>query len=250
MSSLFLFASRARALRLGIALIYIIPLWSQTGWQAGSNALYAPSGTKVGIETTSPGDLLDVRTPASGLLGITAKGGDNHFIHLLGSVCGGCYSSQVPDGDAAIMFSNGTFTGGGLSIVPWGTGIVRITGTGNVGIGTSQPQYKLAVNGTLGAKEVIVTNAGWADYVFKPDYRLTPLKEVGEYIKEHHHLPGIPSEKEVRENGISLGEMQTKMLAKIEELTLHLIQADERNSRLEQQNRELQDRLSRLESRF
>ena len=73
------------------------------------------------------------------------------------------------------------------------------------------------------------------------------MDEVAAYITEHHHLPGIPSETEVRERGISLGEMQSKLLAKIEELTLHMIGAGERNIRLEQQNLELQRRIARLE---
>lgn len=60
-------------------------------------------------------------------------------------------------------------------------------------------------------------------------------------------MPGIPSEKEVREKGVSVGEMQAKLLAKVEELTLLMIQADERNGRLQQKNRELQARLERLE---
>jgi hypothetical protein len=69
-----------------------------------------------------------------------------------------------------------------------------------------------------------------------------PLAEVASYIKEHHHLPEIPSEAEVKEKGVGVGDMQAKLLAKIEELTLHLIQADEKNL-------ELQERIGRLETR-
>jgi len=112
---------------------------------------------------------------------------------------------------------------------------------GNVGIGTTTPTHKLSVNGTIRTHEVIV-DTGWSDYVFHPAYRLKPLTEVAAYIRQNHHLPGIPSESEVRDNGISLGEMQSKLLAKIEELTLHAIQLD-------QQNRDLQERLARLEGR-
>jgi hypothetical protein len=94
----------------------------------------------------------------------------------------------------------------------------------------------------------VLVNTGWSDYVFAPDYRLQPLKEVAAYIAENHHLPEIPSAAEVKENGVSLGEMQSKLLAKIEELTLHMIQSEERNNRLENQNRDLQARIGRLES--
>jgi len=106
----------------------------------------------------------------------------------------------------------------------------------------------LHVAGTIGAEEVIVSATG-ADYVFQPDYPLSPLNEVATYIEQNHHLPGIPSAKEVRVQGVNLGEMQTKLLAKIEELTLHMIHMDERNARLEQQNAELQKRIAEIEQR-
>jgi hypothetical protein len=85
----------------------------------------------------------------------------------------------------------------------------------------------LDVNGTIRAKEVKV-ETGWADFVFHDDYHLKPLSEVNKFIKENKHLPEIPSASEVKENeGVNLGEMQTKLLQKIEELTLYLIQQQE-----------------------
>jgi hypothetical protein len=119
---------------------------------------------------------------------------------------------------------------------------------GNVGIGTTTPVHPLQVIGTIGAQEVIVSATG-ADYVFDPGYRLAPLIEVAAYVKANHHLPDIPSAKEVEEKGVSLGEMQSKLLAKIEELTLHMVEAEEKNDQIENQNRELQARIARLEAR-
>ena len=81
----------------------------------------------------------------------------------------------------------------------------------------------LEVLGTIRATEVRV-ETGWSDFVFDKDYKLPTLQEVEDHINEHKHLPDIPSEAEVKENGVSLGEMQAKLLQKIEELTLYTIE--------------------------
>jgi len=94
---------------------------------------------------------------------------------------------------------------------------------GNVGIGTTNPTAKLAVNGTIMAKEINITLTGWSDFVFHSSYKLRTLGEVEKFIKANNHLPEIPSETEVKENGISVGEMNAKLLQKIEELTLYVI---------------------------
>ncbi|TYP76862.1 hypothetical protein [Aquimarina intermedia] len=82
---------------------------------------------------------------------------------------------------------------------------------------------ELRLDGNLITKEVEVKLNVWADYVFNTSYNLLPLKKVEEYINSNGHLPNIPSEEDVLKNGILLGEMNTKLLEKIEELTLYLI---------------------------
>jgi hypothetical protein len=93
---------------------------------------------------------------------------------------------------------------------------------GKVGIGRYPTIYKLEVNGTMKANEVIV-ETGWADYVFDEKYKLKPLSEVARFIKENKHLPDIPSATEIQKNGAKLSELTTKMMQKIEELTLYVI---------------------------
>ena len=110
--------------------------------------------------------------------------------------------------------------------------------TGNVGIGTSvgslgTSSHKLSVEGSICAREIVVLSSGWSDFVFEDDYNLRSLTEVEELINKEGHLPEIPSAKEVEGNGISVGEMNAKLLQKIEELTLYIIEQEKRISELE-----------------
>jgi hypothetical protein len=109
-----------------------------------------------------------------------------------------------------------------------------ITPQGNVGIGKANPESKLEVNGRIHAKSVKVDLEGWADFVFAHDYNLTPLLEVEAYINKHGHLPAVPSEQEALANGMDVAQMNTLLLQKVEELTLHLIQKEKQVNSLEQ----------------
>lgn len=101
-----------------------------------------------------------------------------------------------------------------------------------VGIGTQNPQYKLDVAGGIRAQEIVVETTG-ADFVFADDYQLRPLSEVKEFIQANKHLPEIQSAKDMQENGVSVSELQTQLLQKIEELTLYILQQEERIKVLE-----------------
>jgi hypothetical protein len=109
---------------------------------------------------------------------------------------------------------------------------VLVEGVVGIGTLTPDPYYKLSVNGSVRAKEIRV-NTGWADFVFERDYKLRSLTEVEYYIQKHKHLPEIPSAAEVEESGVALGEMQSKVLQKIEELTLYIIELNKRVEKLE-----------------
>ncbi len=117
---------------------------------------------------------------------------------------------------------------------------------GSLGIGTTDTgTYKLAVNGNVRAKEIKV-ETGWSDFVFEKGYDLPTLEEVEAHINAKGHLKDIPSAAEVAENGILLGEMDSKLLQKIEELTLYIIDINERTERLERENAELKKELTEL----
>ena len=123
-----------------------------------------------------------------------------------------------------------------------------ILDNGNVGIGFAYPAEKLAVNGSIRSRDVIVETSNWPDYVFEPSYKLPTLKEIKSYIDRKHHLPEVPSEKEILENGHNLGELNKLMMKKVEELTLYLIEQDEyqrkQDKKLADQQRQI-DRLSK-----
>lgn len=102
---------------------------------------------------------------------------------------------------------------------------MTILENGNVGIGTTTPDALLSVKGTIHAQEVVVDLcSGLADFVFHPTYTLMPLPEVEQYVKTNSHLPQMPSAAEVSKNGLNMGEMQNKLLQKVEELTLYIIE--------------------------
>lgn len=119
-----------------------------------------------------------------------------------------------------------------------------IFNTGKVTIGTDQydndPNFMLYVRKGIKAQQIKVENPavnGWADYVFKKDYKLRTLEEVEKHIQEKGHLPNIPSTAEVEKDGINLGEMDAKLLEKIEELTLYSI---EQNKKLQNQSEKIE----------
>ena len=129
--------------------------------------------------------------------------------------------------------------------------------TGFVGIGTTDPKARLAVNGDIYAKKVRVTPDDWPDFVFESAYELPSLQDLERFIAENKHLPGIPSAKEVSEHGLDLGQNQAMLLQKIEEMTLYLIEQNKRFAAQEEMMKAQEevfaaqeDRLKELEKRI
>lgn len=118
-----------------------------------------------------------------------------------------------------------------------------ITSSGNVGIGTTDPgSFKLAVEGKIGAREVNVMNdSPWPDYVFEESYSLPSLSTLEQFIKKNKRLPDVPSAEHVKARGINLGEINTLLLKKIEELTLHLIEKENQLQALDERIKKLEE---------
>ena len=162
-------------------------------------------------------------------------------------------AATMPTGIAFFTGSTGNdVASGNLS---YGTERLRITNAGNVLIGQQtqvNSTYKLDVAGNVRANRIVVNTTG-ADFVFDSDYAVPSLKAVEEYIKRHHHLPGIDGAETEKKNGLDLGSQQTKLLQKIEELTLYIIGQDKDLQELKKENeglKALQERMERLEKRM
>ena len=148
---------------------------------------------------------------------------------------------------------NGTFSGSfsaGGPVALDSTVLIK----GTVGIGTEKTEgYALSVNGKIRAGDDIrvYPSVEWADYVFADTYHLPSLQEVENYVLTYKHLPEIPSAIEVKENGIELGEMDARLLQKIEELTLYTIAQEkaliQQKELYEQKDKEIQELRSELE---
>jgi hypothetical protein len=168
-------------------------------------------------------------TPAVAKFTVETPNGSDGIAHI--SDAGNILMTRIGGTSAGI----GTFSNTHMRIFCNSISQIFIAAaTGNVGIGTENfGTYKLAVNGNIRSKEVVV-ESGWADYVFEKNYKLLPLRDVEKFIALNKHLPNIPSAVEIATNGLHLGDTQKKMMEKIEELTLYLIEANKRIERLEQ----------------
>lgn len=170
----------------------------------GANSLKVKQGDLVYEGTEKPYLFHDGGANRKIGLGITDDSGVRNYIEL--------FEGNVPSSQYIDFGINGSSA-------------MKINSQGEVAIGTSDfsNDHKLRVEGSIGAREIKVEASGWSDFVFEKGYELRTLEEVEEHINENGHLPEIPSEEEVSENGINLGEMDAKLLQKIEELTLYMI---------------------------
>ncbi|MCX2680623.1 hypothetical protein OOZ15_11780 [Galbibacter sp. EGI 63066] len=191
------------------------------------------NGGNVGVGTNNPTAKLDVngvtKVNSLSIDSSNPSGSVNNFSNRVEFINGGSGAIIFHPGEEdELMFgmhTNGNFywgTGGNTASTPNYYSMYLDGDTGNLGI-----------KGRLVSKEVKVDVDGWSDFVFEDTYTLPTLEEVEQHIQEKGHLKNIPSAKEVEENGIYLGEMDAKLLQKIEELTLYTIEQEKKIKTLE-----------------
>ena len=179
------------------------PLWFSTNNGSIQMALTTAGNVGIGISTPNARLVVTRGSSTSAFDGTAAFAGTTHISHFNYGTAEDTYIRGGKDNGRVFLADN---AGGAVGIGTYNTGL-----------------YKLAVGGSIHGNEVVV-ETGWADFVFAKDYKLPSLIEVEKYIKANNHLPEIPSAEEIQTNGLKVGEVQTKMMQKIEELTLYIIE--------------------------
>ena len=193
----------------------------------------------VGIGTATPTTKLNI------ISNVDASLTTNGFIQL-GSTTS---SNLIFDDNEILARNNGA--GNDLFIQNDGGNVMMCASElGRVGIGILAVNdlangYIFSVDGKIIAEELRIQNsANWPDYVFQNNYNLMPLEELKESIEANKHLPNIPSASEVENDGILVGDMQKKMMEKIEELTLYILDLNEANKKLQEEMNLLKAKMS------
>jgi len=217
------------------------------------NRFVVNTAGKVGIRTTSPDETLHVNgtTTITADIGVPSSNHwqtGSHTLELQNSDQGEVVLSfhRAGHSNAAIKHP----ASGGIAFSANGEydeTHMYLKSNGYVGVGTTNPDAKLAVNGNIHTKEVKVDLVGWPDYVFEDEYQLPTLSQVEQHIKKNGHLQNIPSAKEVAKNGVKLGKMNKLLLEKIEELTLYTIDQDKEIEALHQKINTLEQQNSKIQ---
>lgn len=213
------------------------------GAQSNTALLRLDASGRVGIGSATPAAILHLRGNSNDL-----SGGRNAIVLDNSSTAGNRSSDIVWAANGLAKWEMGNDIGADghqnfylLDLENATQPRLFINAAGNLGIGTASPAEKLSVNGKIRAQEIKVETDNWPDYVFENDYTPTSLADIESYIKVNKHLPEIPSAKEISENGLNVGEMNAKLLKKIEELTLHMIELKKENETLKKSEKRIDD---------
>ena len=216
------------------------------GWLQLANNVYVEGTRFVGIGTSTPtqpldvvgniklsGDIFGGRTSEWPPLRIFAGTNENDGAYML-------MSSNANQNGSIKFFARGA--GGCVEFFNAERQIMSVRDNGNVYIGDPNNQSDLMVYGEIKAHLVrVTTDIPWFDYVFDKDYQLMPLHQLEAFVNEHHHLPDMPTEQEVHEEGLDIAQMNALLLKKVEELTLYVIE-------LKKENEEIREEIIKLKN--
>jgi hypothetical protein len=210
--------------------------------------VYTGVNGRIGIGTSSPQSAFDVSTEVGNTTGIfgdynpiclikdyACVGFNAYYNGAWKAYTGGKYTAVISLASMTGVIS--VWTGNAPASHSTATITERMTilNDGKIGIGTTNPTEKLEVNGNIKCANMTVTS--WTiqvpDYVFDREHKLQRLEELSEYVHREKHLPEMPSADDMRSQGINLADMNLRLLKKVEELTLHLIEQNQRIKKLE-----------------
>jgi trimeric autotransporter adhesin len=220
----------------------------QTYWMNNATHIYSANSGNVGIGTSNPAEKLTI------MGNLKLESNNLGYADIAVAFCNGCYSPWAKAGDLVIrkvavvatispdlilsIPSSGTPKGRAVKIGDDDEAILVVRDDGKVTIGNvpTPGDYRLYVEKGIIAELVKVAAKGqWPDNVFDYNYAKMPLSQVETYIKAEKHLPNVPSEAEVKKDGIDVAKMDATLLRHIEEIYLHLIDLKKENEALKKE---------------
>lgn len=218
------------------SLLLYIGIWYDTGYDLKYN-------TWTHIAVTYDGTTFKVYVNGNHIKSYTRTRTLSGNLYFASKYSGGeCFDGSIDDArlynralsatDIQELFTSG----GGSSLWSQNGANIHSINDGNVGIGTTTPDHKLTVNGSIHAKEVIIDlDFPAPDYVFEEDYKLITIDELKKFIDKHSHLPEFPPASKMETEGLNISEINMSLLKRIEELTLYIIEQEKRIQKLEHQ---------------
>ncbi|HXA01603.1 MAG TPA: hypothetical protein VNW99_06425 [Cytophagaceae bacterium] len=221
--------------------------WNQWGWPLSMGSFSNTNYSTTGYATTYLGFNAGLNTSTSKVQ-LETDGGNNGGAMVVGNVGGTLnfftFPTATPSSAQIIDPASSSFINYRRMVITQnGAVVIGNVATPNVYDPNTGVGYSLyAVGGILTEKVKVALHSdavNWSDFVFDKSYKLRSLNEVEKFITKNKHLPEIPSAKEVYANGIDVAEMDAKLLMKIEELTLYMIEMQKEIKALKKQNQEL-----------